>query len=84
MLDAKDAKEITIDSINTYVNDIENGIKKNAALGKYSYEHVLGADEKLVDKVTYILRKAHYKVDTESTFGFDCVWRIRLLITWDK
>jgi len=84
MLDAKEAKNITFDSINTYIKDIEDGIRKDASLGKYSHEHILDADSEIAYSVIQALRDAHYDVKDESIFGMDCNWRYRLLITWNS
>jgi hypothetical protein len=83
MISAHEANKITADSVTTYLMDIEEGIKKNAALGKYSYEHLLDAEDDIVDSVREKLEKHDFTVTTESTFGFDCVWRIKMTISWE-
>lgn len=84
MLDAKDAKNITFDSINTYIKEIEDGIRKDASLGKYSHEHILDADNEIACTIIKMLRDAHYDVEDQSIFGMDGNWRYRLTITWDS
>ena len=83
MISAREAKKITSDSVITYLMDIEAGIKKNAALGKYSYEHLLDAEDDIVDSVKENLKKQDFTVKTESTFGFDCVWRTKMTVSWE-
>jgi hypothetical protein len=82
MISAHEAKKITADSVTTYLMDIEEGIKKNAALGKYSYEHLLDAEYDIVDEVKARLKQLDFTVKTESTFGFDCVWRTQMTVSW--
>lgn len=83
MISASEAKKITADSVTTYLMDIEAGIKKNAALGKYSYEHTLDAAFDIVDNVKEKLKKQGFAVTTESDFGLDCVWRTRMTVSWE-
>ena len=83
MISAHEAKKITTNSVATYLRDIEAGIKKNAALGKYSYEHLLDAEDDIVDKIQEKLEKLDFTVTAERTFGFDCIWRIKMTISWE-
>jgi hypothetical protein len=83
MISASEANKITADSVTTYLMDIEEGIKKNAALGRYSYEHTLDAEYDIVDSVKEKLEKQNFTVKTEGTFGYDCVWRTRMTISWE-
>ena len=83
MISAREAKKITTDSIATYLMDIEEGIKKSAALGKYRYKHTLDAEQDIVDSVTEKLRKQDFAVTTERDFGLDCAWRTRMTISWE-
>lgn len=83
MISARQAKMLTSNSITTYLMAIEEGIKKNAALGKYSYEHTLDADDDIVDSIQENLEQMGFTVTTERTFGFDCVWRTQLNISWE-
>ena len=82
MISAHQAKKITADSASTYLIAIEEGIKKNAALGKYSYEHLLDAEYDIVDEVKARLKQLDFTVKTESRFGLDCVWRTQMTISW--
>lgn len=84
MINAKEALKITNDSIMTYVNKIEEGIKAAAALGKHRYEHLFDADGDIVEEVKHIVQQAGYKAKTESSFGFDCQWRTNMIITWEN
>ena len=84
MISAHEAKKITADSVTTYLMKIEEGIKKNAALGKYSYEHLLDAEDDIVDQVQERLEKMDFTVKTERDFGLDCVWHIRMTISWEN
>lgn len=83
MISASEARKITADSVTTYLMDIEEGIKKNAGLGKYSYEHLLDAEDDIVDKVQEKLETLGYTVTTERDFGFDCVWRTKMTVSWE-
>lgn len=83
MINARKAKRLTSDSVITYLMAIEEGIKKNAALGKYSYEHLLDAEDDIVDSVRKILEKLDFTVTTEGSFGFDCIWRTKMTISWE-
>jgi hypothetical protein len=83
MISAHEAKKITTGSVSTYLMDIEEGIKKNAARGKYSYEHLLDAEDDIVDQVQERLEKMDFTVKTERDFGFDCVWRIKMTVSWE-
>lgn len=83
MINASKAKKLTADSVITYLMAIEEGIKKNAALGKYSYEHLLDAEDDIVDSVREILEKLDFTVTTEGSFGFDCVWRTKMTVSWE-
>ena len=84
MISAREAKKISADSVTTYLMKIEEGIKKNAALGKYSYEHLLDAEDDIVDKVQERLEKMEFTVKTERDFGLDCVWRVQMTISWEN
>lgn len=84
MISAREAKKITADSVTTYLMDIEEGIKKNAALGKYSYEHLLDAEDDIVDNIQEKLEQLEFTVKTERTIGFDCIWRIKMTISWEN
>jgi len=84
MISAHEAKKITTDSVSTYLIAIEEGIRKNAALGKYSYEHLLDAEDDIVDKVQEKLEKLGFAVTTERDFGFDCVWRAKMTVSWEN
>lgn len=83
MISASEARKITSDSVFNYLMDIKEGIKKNAALGKYSYKHTLDAEDDIVDKVQEKLEKLGFTVKTERDFGFDCVWRIQMTVSWE-
>lgn len=83
MISAHQAKVLTSSSVTTYLMAIEEGIKKNAELGKYSYEHLLDAEDDIMDRIQKILEKLDFTVTTERTFGFDCIWRIKMTISWE-
>lgn len=83
MISASEARKITSDSVFNYLMDIKDGIKKNAELGKYSYEHLLDAEDDIVDSVREKLEKQGFTVTTEGSFGFDCVWRTKMTISWE-
>lgn len=84
MISAEEARKITAGSVFDYLMDIKEGIKKNAALGKYSYEHILDAEDDIVDSIQKQLEKLDFTVTTERTFDFDCVWRTRMTISWEN
>ncbi len=83
MISASEARKITADSVFNYLMDIKEGIKKNAELGKYSYEHLLDAEDDIVDSVREKLEKQGFTVTTEGSFGFDCVWRTKMTVSWE-
>lgn len=84
MISASEARKITSDSVFNYLMDIKEGIKKNAELGKYSYEHMLDAEDDIVDKVQEKLETLGYTVTTKRDFGFDCVWRTKMTVSWEN
>ena len=84
MLDVKQALKISENSVDAIINALETGIRKNAELGKYEYSTILDADDSIIDVVEKTLRKSGYLVKTESTFGYDCMWRHRLHVCWRK
>ena len=56
-------------------------VARHFATGRF--EHLLDAEDDIVDKIQEKLEKLDFTVTAERTFGFDCIWRIKMTISWE-
>ena len=84
MITANEAKRITDDAPNEYIEQIDAKIRESANSGTYECDYVLYANGSILNKVTSILKKCGYCVDSTSTIGADNSWRHILSIKWNE
>lgn len=84
MIKAKEAQKMTDNSFFTIIGNIEAGIKKSAEIGKYHYEHIVKADSSIVYQVLDKLKDCGFTVEEHNEIGYDCEWRTRISVSWEK
>ena len=82
MINAEEAKKLTLAATPEYLLKIEEGIRKNAALGKYEYYHTIDADNTTIESIVECLETQGFKVTTSFNMGFDAVLRQNIEINW--
>lgn len=84
MVTADEAGKITDESIATYMDSINKGIRAEASLGKRRYSYLVDADDDITERIVTRLKKLGYTVEESREFGLDLEWRTELEISWGK
>ena len=84
MVTAAEAGKITDESIATYMDSINKGIRAAASLGKRRYSYLVDADDDITERIVARLKKLGYTVEESRDFGLDLEWRTELEISWGK
>lgn len=84
MITANEAKRITDDAPNEYIEQIDAKIRESAKRGAYECDYVLYADSSIMNNVKSRLESFGYCVESTSTVGIDNSWRYILSIKWNE